>query len=211
MLAQIHVLICLGKSAGKQPLIQAKPSATWQQYKTAQRDKPVLLQLALNMFICDQVIPKSQAMQTINGSENHFYWVTPSPETALRASKDYFRWICWICAMASFSVDVQAEYNDHITCAVYHRMLIGNLKSRGLDELTYAETEKMNTQIDLANLAGDTQFESFSRSQFNQDWAAIIERMTDQINSNYGNVYLLKARYQTRCKALQQTNSTAYP
>ena len=147
-------------------------------------------------------------MQIISGFQSYFYQAKSIPGIALPTGTDFFRWVCCSCLIASFSLDLQADYKDHITCAVYHRMLIGNLKSRGLDELTYAESEKMKTQIDLANLAGDTNFESFSQNQFKQDWATILESMTVQINHNYGNVYLLKARYQTRCKALQETISS---
>jgi len=146
-------------------------------------------------------------MQIISGFQSYFYQTKSLPGIALLARTDFFRWVCCGCLIASFSIDLQADYKDHITCAVYHRMLIGNLKSRGLDELTYAESEKMKTQIDMANLAGDAYFESFSQNQFNKDWASILDHMTVQINHNYGNVYLLKARYQTRCKALQQPNN----
>lgn len=144
----------------------------------------------------------------IRGFQSYFYRAKSLHGIALLARTLYFRWVCCFCLIASFSLDLHADYKDHITCAVYHRMLIGGLKSRGLDELTYAESEKMNTQIDLANLAGDTTFESFSQNQFNQDWATILKTMTDQINNSYRNIYILKARYQTRCKALQETISS---
>ena len=81
-------------------------------------------------------------------------------------------------------------------------MLIGALKSKGMDQLTLADREQMQVQIELAKLAGNAESEAFSEAQFKEDWAERLNVMTEQINSNYQNLYSLKARYKDQCKEL---------
>lgn len=121
---------------------------------------------------------------------------------SLQTGTNYLLRICSLYLIAGFASSAQPDYNDHLNCAVYHRMLIGALKSKGLDELTLADREKMQAQIELAKRAGKAESDTFSQAQFNEDWAETLNVMSTQINSNYQNLYVLKARYQNHCKAL---------
>ncbi len=123
--------------------------------------------------------------------------------SSIRRALDFFRRTCSLYLIAALASAAQSNYNNHLTCAVYHRMLIGALNSKGLDELTVSEREKMQDQIELANRAGVSESAAFNQSQFNEDWAEKFSLMTAQINSNYQNLYRLKNRYQNSCKELQ--------
>ena len=126
----------------------------------------------------------------------------PSTKLLLRSGMNYLLRIGGFYLIAGFALAAQPDYNDHLTCAVYHRMLIGALKSKGMDQLTLADREQMQVQIELAKLAGNAEFEAFTETQFNGDWAEKFNLMTRQINSNYQNLYSLKARYKDQCKEL---------
>ena len=126
----------------------------------------------------------------------------PSTKFSLQPVTKCFLRICSIYLITGFVLAAQPGYNDHLTCAVYHRMLIGALNSKGLEQLTLSDKEQMQDQIELAKLAGNNEFEAYTQTQFNEDWAEKLSVMTKQINSNYQNLYLLKARYRDHCKEL---------
>ena len=120
----------------------------------------------------------------------------------IQTGTNYLLRICSFYLLVGFASAAQPTYNNHLTCAVYHRMLIGALKSKGMDQLTLADREQMQVQIELAKLAGNAESEAFSEAQFKEDWAERLNVMTEQINSNYQNLYSLKARYKDQCKEL---------
>lgn len=92
--------------------------------------------------------------------------------------------------------DDAAAFEDYATCAVYFRMVVGGMRSRGATALASVEQEKMDRMIELAKEG------AAAEEQFDAAWRRILADMTDIINRNYSNVSRLKYRYDERCEAL---------
>ncbi len=89
-----------------------------------------------------------------------------------------------------------AGFEDYATCAVYFRMVVGGMRSRGAGALASIEQEKMDRMIEMAK------GKAAAEEDFNAAWRRILADMTDTINRNYQNVSRLKYRYDDRCEAL---------
>ena len=97
--------------------------------------------------------------------------------------------------------------DDYTTCAVYHRMMAGSFRLKGnLQLMVDLETEKMADLIKKAKLAAAEEYgEESAEEYFLEEWRDVLAYMTDQINRNYENVSVLKARYKKRCDRLGAT------
>lgn len=95
-----------------------------------------------------------------------------------------------------------AQYNKHLTCAVYYRMVAGSFKRQGNGILAAPALDQMNLMITrtkaLGAALGNTEADYLS------DWSDTLGVLTDQMNRNYDNIRQLKTRYQNRCKALNE-------
>ena len=92
--------------------------------------------------------------------------------------------------------------SSYTTCGVYHRMMVGAMRSDShLEALAEAHQKKMNYYITLANRAGREEYgDELGEELFNDEWAFVQAEMTNRINRNYVNISRLKYRYQERCK-----------
>lgn len=93
-----------------------------------------------------------------------------------------------------------ATFEDYATCAVYFRMVVGGMRSRGASALASIEQEKMDRMIEMAK------GKAAAGEDFNAAWRRILADMTDTINRNYQNVSRLKYRYDDRCETLLSTS-----
>ena len=91
---------------------------------------------------------------------------------------------------------------SYTTCGVYHRMMVGAMRSDShLEALAEAHQKKMNYYITLAKRAGREEYgDKLGEELFNDEWAFVQAEMTDRINRNYVNISRLKYRYQERCQ-----------
>ena len=65
------------------------------------------------------------------------------------------------------------------------------------------ESEKMDDLIKMSKLAAAEEYgEASAEEYFLEEWRDVLAYMTDQINRNYENVSVLKARYKKRCDRL---------
>lgn len=97
--------------------------------------------------------------------------------------------------------------DDYTTCAVYYRMMAGSFRLKGnLQLMADLETEKMDDLIKGAKLAAAEEYgEELAEEYFLEEWRDVLAYMTDQINRNYENASVLKARYKKRCDRLGAT------
>ena len=107
----------------------------------------------------------------------------------------------WSSTLAAAETDaLTSQYNKHLTCAVYYRMVAGSFKRQGNGILAAPALDRMNLMITrakrLAEAAGN------SETDYLSDWSDTLGVMTDQMNRNYDNIRQLKTRHQKRCKAL---------
>ena len=93
-----------------------------------------------------------------------------------------------------------AQYNKHLTCAVYYRMVAGSFKRQGNGILAAPALDRMNLMITRTKALGAAL--GHTEADYLSDWSDTLGVMTDQMNRNYDNIRQLKTRYQNRCKAL---------
>ena len=93
-----------------------------------------------------------------------------------------------------------AQYNKHLTCAVYYRMVAGSFKRQGNGILAAPALDQMNLMITRTKALGAAL--GHTEADYLSDWSDTLGVMTDQMNRNYDNIRQLKTRYQNRCKAL---------
>ena len=93
-----------------------------------------------------------------------------------------------------------AQYNKHLTCAVYYRMVAGSFKRQGNGILAAPALDQMNLMITRTKALGAAL--GHTEADYLSDWSDTLGVMTDQMNRNYDNIRRLKTRYQNRCKAL---------
>ena len=93
-----------------------------------------------------------------------------------------------------------AQYNKHLTCAVYYRMVAGSFKRQGNGILAAPALDRMNLMITRTKALGAAL--GRTEADYLSDWSDTLGVMTDQMNRNYDNIRQLKTRYQNRCKAL---------
>ena len=94
-------------------------------------------------------------------------------------------------------LDVQAQYDAALTCAVYHRMIAGALKASDAgvlfdDAEVRAVTAWRETQALGRTLGMDDE-------ALQWDWSDQLQVFNQMINFNYRNIRQLKVRYQDRC------------
>ena len=93
-----------------------------------------------------------------------------------------------------------AQYDKHLTCAVYYRMVAGSFKRQGNGILAAPALDRMNLMITRTKALGAAL--GRTEADYLSDWSDTLGVMTDQMNRNYDNIRQLKTRYQNRCKAL---------
>ena len=93
-----------------------------------------------------------------------------------------------------------AQYDKHLTCAVYYRMVAGSFKRQGNGILAAPALARMNLMITRTKALGAAL--GHTETDYLSDWSDTLGVMTDQMNRNYDNIRQLKTRYQNRCKAL---------
>ena len=93
-----------------------------------------------------------------------------------------------------------AQYDKHLTCAVYYRMVAGSFKRQGNGILAAPALDQMNLMITRTKALGAAS--GHTEADYLSDWSDTLGVMTDQMNRNYDNIRQLKTRYQNRCKAL---------
>ena len=93
-----------------------------------------------------------------------------------------------------------AQYDKHLTCAVYYRMVAGSFKRQGNGILAAPALDQMNLMITRTKALGAAL--GHTEADYLSDWSDTLGVMTDQMNRNYDNIRQLKTRYQKRCKAL---------
>ena len=93
-----------------------------------------------------------------------------------------------------------AQYDKHLTCAVYYRMVAGSFKRQGNGILAAPALDQMNLMITRTKALGAAL--GHTEADYLSDWSDTLGVMTDQMNRNYDNIRQLKTRYQNRCKAL---------
>ncbi|MDB3978684.1 hypothetical protein N8295_02320 [Pseudomonadales bacterium] len=93
-----------------------------------------------------------------------------------------------------------AQYNKHLTCAVYYRMVAGSFKRQGNGILAAPALDQTNLMITRTKALGAAL--GHTEADYLSDWSDTLGVMTDQMNRNYDNIRQLKTRYQNRCKAL---------
>ena len=93
-----------------------------------------------------------------------------------------------------------AQYDKHLTCAVYYRMVAGSFKRQGNGILAAPALDQMNLMITRTKALGAAL--GHTEADYLSDWSDTLGVMTDQMNRNYDNIRRLKTRYQNRCKAL---------
>jgi hypothetical protein len=106
-----------------------------------------------------------------------------------------------------FAETEPVSMDDYTTCAVYHRMMAGSFRLKeNLQLMADLETEKMEDLIKMAKLAAAEEYgEESAEEYFLEEWRDVLAYMTDQINRNYENASVLKARYKKRCDRLGTT------
>tara|TARA_B100000497_G_C7648744_1_gene390185 strand:+ start:1078 stop:1476 length:399 start_codon:yes stop_codon:yes gene_type:complete len=103
--------------------------------------------------------------------------------------------------LAASEADVPpAQYNKHLTCAVYYRMVAGSFKRQGNGILAAPALNRMNLMITRTKILGEAL--GNTEADYLNDWSDTLGVMTNQMNRNYDNIRQLKTRYQKRCKAL---------
>jgi hypothetical protein len=109
-----------------------------------------------------------------------------------------------LIASLVFAETEPASMDDYTTCAVYHRMMAGSFRLKGdLQIMADLESEKMDGFIKMSKLAAAEEYgEASAEEYFLEEWRDVLAYMTDQINRNYENVSVLKARYKKRCDRL---------
>jgi hypothetical protein len=103
-------------------------------------------------------------------------------------------------AVAEPGAPPAAQYNKHLTCAVYYRMVAGSFKRQGNGILAAPALDQMNLMITRTKALGAAL--GHTEADYLSDWSDTLGVMTDQMNRNYDNIRQLKTRYQNRCKAL---------
>ena len=93
-----------------------------------------------------------------------------------------------------------AQYDKHLTCAVYYRMVAGSFKRQGNGILATPALDRMNLMITRTKTLGEAL--GNTEADYLNDWSDTLGVMTDQMNRNYDNIRQLKTRHQKRCKAL---------
>ena len=93
-----------------------------------------------------------------------------------------------------------AQYDKHLTCAVYYRMVAGSFKRQGNGILAAPALDQMNLMITRTKALGAAL--GHTEADYLSDWSDTLGVMTDQMNRNYDNIRQLKTRHQKRCKAL---------
>lgn len=103
-----------------------------------------------------------------------------------------------------FAETEPVSMGEYTTCAVYHRMMAGSFRMKGdLQIMADLESEKMDDLINMSKLAAAEEYgKATAEEYFLEEWRDVLAYMTDQINRNYENVSVLKARYKERCDHL---------
>jgi|SaaInlStandDraft_1057018.scaffolds.fasta_scaffold85389_1 hypothetical protein len=92
------------------------------------------------------------------------------------------------------------SYETVLTCAVYYRMIAGQLRQNQHEALAAGAMETMQTLIERGRKIGNQN--GLTASDYNSDWSSKVTEMTDRINRNYANIRQLKLRYARRCESL---------
>ena len=94
-------------------------------------------------------------------------------------------------------LDVQAQYDAALTCAVYHRMIAGALKASDAGVLfDDAEARAVNAWRESQALGRNLGMDD---EALQWDWSDQLQLFNQMINFNYRNIRQLKVRYQDRC------------
>jgi phage pi2 protein 07 len=111
-----------------------------------------------------------------------------------------------LLALLTFSnTSIQAaDMADYTICAVYHRILTGQLKQQeNMSAVAETERAKMLLMTNLAKLAAnEEQGEEFGPEVFLEEWRYHLAEMELRIGKDYGNIYRLKHRYREYCNTL---------
>ena len=94
-------------------------------------------------------------------------------------------------------LDVQAQYDAALVCAVYHRMVAGALKASDAGALfDDAEVRAVNAWRETQALGRTLGMDD---EALQWDWSDQLQVFNQMINFNYRNIRQLKVRYQDRC------------
>jgi len=110
-----------------------------------------------------------------------------------------------LALLAFSSTAIQAaDMADYTLCAVYHRMITGQLNQQeNMSAVAEAEREKMLHMTDLAKSAANKeQGVEFGPEVFLEEWRYHLAEMEKRIGKDYGNIYRLKHRYREYCNTL---------
>lgn len=110
-----------------------------------------------------------------------------------------------LALLAFSSTAIQAaDMADYTVCAVYHRMITGQLKQQeNMSAVAETERAKMLLMTNLAKLAAnEEQGEEFGPEVFLGEWRYHLAEMELRIGKDYSNIYRLKHRYREYCNTL---------
>ena len=92
------------------------------------------------------------------------------------------------------------SYDQVLTCAVYYRMIAGQLRQSQSASLATGAIEKMEILMAQSRKIGE--FEGLTTADYDKNWSIKVTALTDQINRNYANIRQLKVRHAKPCAAL---------
>ena len=97
-----------------------------------------------------------------------------------------------------------ADMADYTLCAVYQRMITGQLNQQeNMSAVAETERQKMLRMTTLAKSAANKeQGEEFGPEVFLEEWRYHLAEMELRIGNDYGNIYHLKHRYREYCNTL---------
>ena len=95
---------------------------------------------------------------------------------------------------------IESQYNHHLTCAVYYRMVAGSFKRSGKGILAAPALDRMTFMTEKAKALSATL--GNDEADYLSDWSETLNLLTGQINHNYKNIRQLKTRYKNRCEVL---------
>ena len=109
--------------------------------------------------------------------------------------------VVWCVSFSQISsaneLDVQAQYDAALVCAVYHRMIAGALKASDAGVLfDDAEVRAVNAWRETQTLGRTLGMDD---EALQWDWSDQLQVFNQMINFNYRNIRQLKVRYQDRC------------
>lgn len=116
----------------------------------------------------------------------------------------YSKGVLLVLLAFSSTPNQAAEMADYTVCAVYHRMITGQLNQQeNMSAVAETERAKMLLMTDLAKSAANKeQGEEFGPEVFLEEWRYHLAEMELRIGKDYGNIYRLKHRYREYCNKL---------